>query len=65
LNTAQRLLVEEKHMGAGTEMEAPKEMDVIRLAYELWQRAGEPSGKDDELYYMAKEKLRQRPHDGS
>jgi hypothetical protein len=31
----------------------PKEMDVVRRAYQLWQRAGEPSGKDDEFYFQA------------
>jgi hypothetical protein len=33
----------------GTSMATPKEMDVVRRAYELWQQAGEPSGKDDEF----------------
>jgi Protein of unknown function (DUF2934) len=32
----------------GMEVRAPKEINVIRRAYELWQKAGEPSGKDDE-----------------
>jgi hypothetical protein len=30
-------------------MATPKEMDVVRRAYELWQQAGELSGKDDEF----------------
>jgi Protein of unknown function (DUF2934) len=41
-------------------MGAPKEIDVIRRAYELWQKAGEPSGKDDEFYHQAKEELQRR-----
>jgi DUF2934 family protein len=35
----------------------PKEMDVVRWAYQLWQRAGEPSGKDDEFYFHARREL--------
>jgi hypothetical protein len=40
-------------------MAEPKEMDVIRRAYELWQRAGQPSGKDDEFYHQAKRELQE------
>jgi hypothetical protein len=42
-------------------MGAPKEIDVIRRAYELWRQAGEPSDKDDEFYHQAKEELQRRP----
>ncbi len=35
----------------------PKEMDIVRRAYQLWQRAGEPLGKDDEFYFQAKREL--------
>jgi hypothetical protein len=35
----------------------PKEMDVIRRAYQLWQQAGEPDGRDDEFYLLAKQEL--------
>jgi Protein of unknown function (DUF2934) len=35
----------------------PKEMDIIRRAYQLWQLAGEPAGKDDEFYYEALREL--------
>ena len=38
-------------------MAEPKEMDVIRRAYELWQQAGQPSGKDEEFYHQAKKEL--------
>jgi hypothetical protein len=34
-------------------------MDVVRRAYELWQQAGEPSGKDDEFYHRAKKELQE------
>ena len=40
-------------------MTTPKEMDVVRRAYELWQQAGEPSGKDDEFYHQAKKELQE------
>jgi Protein of unknown function (DUF2934) len=40
-------------------MATPKEMDVVRRAYELWQHAGEPSGKDDEFYHQAKKELQE------
>jgi hypothetical protein len=36
-----------------------KEMDVIRRAYQLWQQAGEPSGRDEEFYYQAKQELQE------
>ena len=41
----------------------PKEMDVIRRAYQLWQLAGEPYGKDDEFYYQAKQTLQAELND--
>jgi len=43
----------------GRGMATPKEMDVVRRAYELWQQAGEPSGKDDEFYHQAKKELQE------
>jgi hypothetical protein len=38
---------------------APKEIDVIRRAYQLWQQAGEPSNKDEEFYHQAKRELQE------
>jgi DUF2934 family protein len=40
-------------------MASPKEMDVVRRAYELWQRAGEPPDKDQEFYHQAKKQLQE------
>ena len=40
-------------------MATPKEMDVVRRAYELWQQAGEPLGKDDEFYHQAEKELQE------
>jgi hypothetical protein len=37
-------------------MQKPREMDVVRRAYELWQQAGEPSGRE-EFCYQAKKEL--------
>jgi hypothetical protein len=33
---------------------------VVRRAYELWQQAGEPTGKDDDFYHAAKAELQER-----
>jgi hypothetical protein len=38
-------------------MATPKEIDVVRRAYELWQEAGQPHGKDEEFYHQAKKEL--------
>jgi len=38
-------------------MPAPKEIDVVRRAYELWQQAGEPPGRDQEFYHQARNEL--------
>jgi hypothetical protein len=37
----------------------PKEIDVVRRAYQLSQQAGEPSSKDDEFYHQAKRDLQE------
>jgi hypothetical protein len=39
-------------------MTNPTQMDVVRRAYELWQQAGEPAGKDQEFYHQAEQELR-------
>ncbi|MBR1122709.1 DUF2934 domain-containing protein [Bradyrhizobium lablabi] len=46
-------------------MQKPKEMDVIRRAYELWQQAGEPGGRDEEFYLAAKAELQERLNGGN
>ena len=40
-------------------MAKPKEIDIVRRAYELWQQAGEPTGRDDEFYYRARQELQE------
>jgi hypothetical protein len=37
----------------------PKEIDVVRKAYQLWQQAGEPAAADDEFYFRAKQLLQE------
>jgi hypothetical protein len=32
--------------------------EIQRRAYELWQQAGEPEGRDDEFYHQAEQELR-------
>ena len=39
-------------------MKKPAEIDIVRRAYELWQQAGEPEGKDQEFYHLAEQELR-------
>ena len=33
-------------------------MDIVRRAYQLWQQAGEPEGRDQEFYQLAEQALR-------
>jgi hypothetical protein len=33
------------------------QLDIVRRAYELWQQAGEPQGKDQEFYLQAEKEL--------
>jgi Protein of unknown function (DUF2934) len=39
-------------------MEDSKRMDVVRRAYELWEQAGKPDGRDQEFYHLAEQELR-------
>jgi hypothetical protein len=39
-------------------MNKPADMDIVRRAYQLWQQAGEPEGKDEEFYHLAEQQLR-------
>ena len=32
-------------------------MDIVRRAYELWEQAGRPEGKDQEFYHQAEQQL--------
>jgi Protein of unknown function (DUF2934) len=39
-------------------MTQPSHVDIVNRAYELWQQAGEPEGRDEEFYYLAEQELR-------
>ena len=39
-------------------MTNPTEDQILVRAYELWQQAGEPAGRDDEFYRQAEQELR-------
>jgi hypothetical protein len=41
-----------------SEQTKPSEVLIIRRAYQLWQEAREPEGKDDEFYNLAEQELR-------
>jgi hypothetical protein len=38
-------------------MGKPLSIDIVRRAYELWQQAGEPEGRDQEFYLEAERQL--------
>ena len=39
-------------------MENPTKEQVIHRAYELWEQAGKPEGKDKDFYHQAEQELR-------
>lgn len=39
-------------------MENPIKEQVIHRAYELWEQAGKPEGRDQEFYHHAEQELR-------
>jgi hypothetical protein len=39
-------------------MSEPTEQEISRRAYELWERAGCPEGRDKEFYHQAERELR-------
>jgi hypothetical protein len=41
----------------------PPKIEVVRRAYELWQQAGQPNGKDWEFYLQAEKELRENGKD--
>ena len=40
-------------------MQRPAEMDIVRRAYELWEQAGKPDGRDQEFHHQAERELQQ------
>jgi hypothetical protein len=39
-------------------MSEPTEIEITMRAYELWEKAGKPDGRDLEFYYLAEQELR-------
>jgi hypothetical protein len=39
-------------------MTEPREEEIKRRAYELWEKAGQPEGKDEDFYRQAEQELR-------
>jgi hypothetical protein len=39
-------------------MTEPREEEIKRRAYELWEKAGQPEGRDEEFYRLAEQELR-------
>jgi hypothetical protein len=39
-------------------MQKPTEIQIVRRAYELWEQAGKPEGRDHEFYHLAEQELR-------
>jgi hypothetical protein len=44
-------------------MRRPPEIDIVRKAYELWELAGKPEGRDQEFYLQALQELQAAPND--
>jgi hypothetical protein len=40
-------------------MGKPAQIDIVRRAYQLWQQAGEPRGRDEEFYHQAEKELQE------
>jgi hypothetical protein len=38
-------------------MKKPARMEVVRSPYELWEKAGQPEGRDQEFYHQAEREL--------
>ena len=39
-------------------MRNPTGMQIVRRAYQLWEQAGKPEGRDQEFYHEAERQLR-------
>jgi hypothetical protein len=38
-------------------MQSSTAIDIVRRAYELWEEAGKPVGRDQDFYHQAKQEL--------
>ncbi len=39
-------------------MAEPTKEQILQRAYQLWEQAGQPQGRDDEFYHLAEQNLR-------
>ena len=39
-------------------MQNPTEKEITNRAYQLWEQAGKPEGRDKEFYHQAEQELR-------
>jgi Protein of unknown function (DUF2934) len=42
-----------------TRMRRPLGIEIVRRAYELWEQAGKPDGRDQEFYHQAERELQE------
>jgi Protein of unknown function (DUF2934) len=42
-------------------MKKPAVIKVVRRAYQLWEKAGRPEGRDQEFYHQAERELEAEP----
>jgi hypothetical protein len=42
-------------------MENPTKEQIIHRAYQLWEQAGKPEGRDEEFYHQAEKELDAAP----
>jgi hypothetical protein len=45
------------------ELPEPTQIEIVRRAYQLWQQAGQPKGRDQEFYLQAEKDLRESGKD--
>ena len=38
-------------------MENPNHEEIMQRAYDLWEQAGKPEGREDEFYYQAEQEV--------
>jgi hypothetical protein len=46
-------------------MENPTKERIIHRAYQLWEQAGKPEGRDEECYHQAEKELQAQPAEES
>ena len=44
-------------------MAKPRGIEIVRRAYELWEKAGKPEGRDQEFYHQAERELTEATRD--